>query len=270
LSDIDRRTSLLIISGALVTGTTSAFGQASVKYLSKDIANAVALRQFAIEAPRKKDFDQFAVNFVVTGFNVRKKSVADAAASGAFSASDRAIADLKNSVGSVVSDNPKYVLTEESIDAQIAAINFLASQGVSLVPDIRDVLPIGIPVADPTIEKSRDNDFGVLLDIALQTMGVVDGKTLVDEAMKDKDVQGFLQMAIPSIQAENWQKLAELLEGFFKFLIAKQFFETYAERVGKRVAFRLGLRCVPILGWVYVAAALLFAIKANYHRFSFA
>lgn len=95
-------------------------------------------------------------------------------------------------------------------------------------------------------------------------------KDLIDEALKDNDVQEFLQTALPLIQAENWQKLVQLLEGVFKVLIAKRFLENYAEKVGKRVAFRLGLRCVPILGWVYVVAAFLLALKANYHRFSFA
>jgi hypothetical protein len=44
------------------------------------------------------------------------------------------------------------------------------------VPDVRDVLPIGIPVADPAKEKNKNNNFGVVLDIALQTIGIVDSK----------------------------------------------------------------------------------------------
>lgn len=83
---------------------------------------------------------------------------------------------MRASTGIVSRDNPKYVLTEGTIDAQIAVINFVASAGVSLVPDVRDVLPIGIPVADPAKEKNKNNNFGVVLDIALQTIGIVDSK----------------------------------------------------------------------------------------------
>lgn len=56
-------------------------------------------------------------------------------------------------------------------------------------------------------------------------------KDLIDEALKDNDVQEFLQTALPLIQAENWQKLVQLLEGVFKVLIAKRFLENYAEKV---------------------------------------
>jgi hypothetical protein len=270
LDVFDRRTSLFVFSSTLLTGATNAFGQAALKYMGDDLSDALTLQRDAVNAPRREHFDQFAVKFVITGFNVRKKSAVDAAASGAFISSERAIADLKASIGSVVDNNPNYVLSENSVNAQILAINFVTSAGVALVPDVRDILPIGVAVADPTREKGLNNDVGVVLDIALQTMGIIDSKDLIDEALKDKDVQTFLDSALPLIQSENWQKLVELLEGLFKFIIAKKFFENYAEKVGKRVAFRLGLRCVPILGWVYVVAACLLALKANYHRFSFA
>lgn len=265
---IDRRTSLLLLSGAIFTDVTEAFSQASVKYLYNDISSAEDLQQNAVGVPLD-GVDEFALKLVIDDFNLRRKSVTDATGSGVFTETNKAITDLRSSIGYSVGN--RYILTEGRINSQIDVINFVASQGLALVPDTRDILPIGIPVADPIKEKNSDTDFSVILDIALQTMGIVENKEkLIDEAMKDSDVQAFLQSATPAIKSGDWQKLVELGERFFKLVIVAQFFRNYAERVGQRVAFRLGLRCVPILGWIFVVAAFIVALKANYHRFSFA
>jgi hypothetical protein len=265
---IDRRTSLLVLSGAVFADMKMAFGQTSVKYLYGDISSAQDLQRSVVDMPLD-GVDQFAPKFVIEGFNLRRKSVADAAGSGVFTDVNKAVTDLNSSVGYNIGSG--YILTEDRINSQIAVINFVASQGIQLLPDARDILPIGIPVADPLKQKNSDSDFSVILDIALQTMGIVEDKEkLIDEAMKDSDVQAFLQSAVPAIQSGDWQKLVELGERIFNLIIAAQFFRNYAEKIGRRVAFRLGLRCVPLLGWIFVAAAFIMALKANYHRFSFA
>jgi hypothetical protein len=254
--------------GAIFTDVTKVFGQTSVKYLYGDISSAQDLQQNAVDVPLD-GVDQFAPKFVTEGFNLRRKSVVDATGSGVFTEVNKAIADLKSSVGYTVGSG--YVLTEDRINSQITVINFVASQGVQLLPDIRDILPIGIPVADPVKEKNSNSDVTVILDIALQTMGIVEDKEkFIDEAMKDSDVQAFLQSAVPAIQGGDWQKMVDLGERVFKVIITAQFVRNYAQTVGQRVAFRLGLRCVPVLGWIFVAAAFIVALKANYHRFSFA
>jgi hypothetical protein len=270
MDGIDRRTSLLVLSSALFADSTKAFGQAFVKYMGEDISNALQLTQLVVGAPLDDKLDQYMIKFVTESFILRKRSVIGAMSSNVFQDAEKAIADLKLSAGAVVQGNREYVITEDDINSQIAVINFVASAEVPLVPNLSDILPIGIPVADPIKEKNEDTDFTVILDIALQTIGIVDGRELVDEALKDKDVSGLLQIVIPSIKSGDWQKLVELSERLFKLLIAAKFFENYAKKVGKRVAFRLGLRCVPILGWVYVVGAFILALKANYHRFSFA
>lgn len=78
LDGINRRASLLVLSGALFGGTKSAFGQASVKYMAEDISNALGLQQLAVVASRNKDFDASVVYFVIEAFSVRRKSVVDA------------------------------------------------------------------------------------------------------------------------------------------------------------------------------------------------
>jgi hypothetical protein len=256
------------LSAAIFTDVTKAFGQTFVKYLYNDISSAQNLQQSAVGVPLD-GIDQFAPKFVIESFNLRRQSVIDATGSGVFTEVNKAIADLKSSVKSTVGNG--YVLTEDRINSQITAINFIASQGVQLLPDTRDILPIGIPVADPLKENNANSDVTVILDIALQTMGIVEDKEkLIDEAMKDSDVQAFLQSAVPAIQSGDWQKVVELGERIFKVIITAQFVRNYAEKVGQRVAFRLGLRCVPVLGWILLAAAFIVALKANYHRFSFA
>ena len=142
----------------------------------------------------------------------------------------------------------------------------MGSNGVSLVPDSRDIVPIGIAVVDPLQDKSQDTDLSVILDIARQTIGIFDGKQLGDEILKDPDCLAALKEIAPSVQKSDWEKILHLAERFFQLLMAHGFLKIY----GARLAFRLSVRCVPILGWAYVVAAFVIAVKANYHRFSFA
>jgi hypothetical protein len=148
-------------------------------------------------------------------------------------------------------------------------VQFVASARVPLVPAVAEIQPIGIPVIEPLEKKTTDTDLEVVLDIALQTLGIFEAKTLVEELLKDKDISTLLHQSVPELKEEEWTKLLEVGEKIFKLVIAHNFVRAYAARIGRKFAFRLALRCVPIAGWVYLGAAFVIALKVNYKRFSF-
>lgn len=263
---IDRRRSLFLASGVLVAGIDRASAQASVKYTGRDISSALDLQQYAVTASSDTGF----VDFVVKSVDVRRSAVSDAANSEVFVNATRAVSDLRSSIGFAAPGIPKAYFSEERVNAQIDVIMFVHSMGMPLVPEVQDILPIGIPVVEPVEQRNEDTDLSVILDIAFQTMGIFEGKQLVDEALKDPDILASLHAIIPALKSKDWQELLKLLERVFQVIIAHGLFKMYAKIAAKRIAFRLGLRCVPILGWVYVVAAFLVALKANYRRFSFA
>jgi len=261
----NRRQAIWVASGALLPKIESALADsASTKYLGQDYLSAFELQEFAVGTSRETEFDQSLIKFVGQGFALRKRAVEDARNSKLFTDSKKAISALDEAKGERVGKD--YSLNGEYLQAQKDAIVFVSSNSVSLVPDSRDVLPIGIAAADPVEKKSEDTDFTVILDIALQTIGIFDGKELGDEILKDPDCFKLLKEIAPSVQKSDWQKILHLAERFFQLLIAHGFLKIY----GARLAFRLSVRCVPILGWAYVIAAFIIALKANYHRFSFA
>jgi hypothetical protein len=177
MTDLNRRSSLLILSGTILATSEGAFGQASLKYMRDDIANVVDLQRFAVGfSPESKELVPSLVKFVELGVDIRRKAVEDANNSGVFADPDKAIGDIKSSVGIQIKKDPDYYITSESVSSQIEAIQFVSKNGVSLVPDIRDILPIGIPVAEPIVPEDQDSDVSVALDIALQTIGMFDTK----------------------------------------------------------------------------------------------
>ena len=138
------------------------------------------------------------------------------------------------------------------------------------MPNRQDIQPIGVSVAEPPENKSEETDFGVILEIALETMGIFEGKDLADKLLGDKDMSAILKEIAPSLKAKDWKNRLALAEKMFIAILASSAFKIFVEKISKHVAFRFALRCLPIVGWTYVAACFLIALKANYRKFSFA
>jgi len=263
---IDRRQSILLTTAAVFAASNVAFGQGLNKLLATSVADGFALQTFAISASTDKDFAEF----VTRDFYARQSTVYHANDSKLFATAESAQSYLKSIIGESSPGVPADYFSEENITSQIQVVSFVASEKVSLVPEVADIRPIGIPSIDPIQNKTKDTDFGVVLDIALQIVGIASEKVLIDEILKDNDVSTQLNSMVPVIEAKDWKKLLELADKLLKIFIATRFMQEYAKKAGIRIAFKLGLRCVPIVGWVYVVAAFLVAVRANYHRFSFA
>jgi hypothetical protein len=229
---INRRQSLVAAASTLFAKIDSVRADSvSTKYLGSDYLSAFELQRFAIEASREREFDRSLLLFVDQGFSLRKRAVEDARNSQLFTDAGKAISALKDSVGDSVGQS--YSLTSELVSAQVYAIDFVSSAGAPLVPDSRDILPIGIAAADPLVTKTEDTDITVILDIALQTIGIFDGKQLADEILKDPDCIAVLREIAPSVNKSDWEKILHLAERFFQLLIAHGLLKVY----GTRVAF---------------------------------
>jgi hypothetical protein len=261
----DRRRTLFLLPSFLLARTETVFAQSAAKYLGGDIASAFELQQFAVSASKDHDFD----DFVARSVRDRQRTADDATKSGVFDNPTRAVSDLQSSIGFHTSGIPEDYFSEQRVTSQINVIQFVDSAGVSLVPGNKDILPIGIPVVEPIGQKSEATDLTVCIDIALQTLGIVEEKKVIDEALKDPDIAAALHGIIPTLKTQDWKVLLKPLDHLINLLFLHVVLIS-AKSVTKRVAFGLVVRCVPILGWAYVVAALLIALKANYSRFSFA
>jgi len=261
---VDRRQSLLLTTGAVFAGVNAAFGQTPSKLLDS-IAGAFALQKFAIDAS-DKDFPRF----VTQDFYSRQSTVYEAINSKLFDNANSAKLYLRSIIGSSNPGIPAEFFSENAISSQIQAVDFVVSANLPLVPAVADIQPIGIPTIEPLEKRTDDTDLGVALDIALQTLGIFEGKTLVDELLKDDDISKQLHQLVSRLKEKEWTKLLELAEKVFQVALASSAVKAYAEKVGRRIAFKLTLRCIPVAGWAYLGASFLIALKANYRRFSFA
>jgi hypothetical protein len=216
----NRRQSIFVASSILFSRIESAAADSvSTKYLGADYLHAFELQSFAANASRESDpnavetFDESLVIFVEQGFSVRRQAVSHARNSELFSDPKKAISALNASIGDPVGKN--YSLNAESIKSQVDAFLFVWSEGVPLVPDSKDILPIGIVAVEPVEKKNEETDLSMILDIALQTIGIFDGKQLAEEFLKDQDCLAILHEIAPSAKDSDWQKILHLSERFF-------------------------------------------------------
>jgi hypothetical protein len=180
MSHLTRRQAVVLAFGAVFADTRASSAQD--KDLSNSLASAFQIQNLAVEAESDKDF----ANFVTQDFFSRRNTVDVAAQSEIFSNSEKANAYLKSIIGSKAQNVPEYYFSKDAIEAQMQNVSFVASAGVPLVPNRQDIQPIGVPVVEPPENKSEETDFGVIMEIALQTMGIFEGKDLSDKLLGDK------------------------------------------------------------------------------------
>jgi hypothetical protein len=122
---------------------------------------------------------------------------------------------------------------------------------------------VGFPFP-PTDHRDHRTDLLVVASILLETIGIiVDDDRLI--AIIDKsEYKETLEQLTQEIAGRHWQDVVRTLQKGFKLLFASSLWVAFRGRF----AAGLAARCVPIVGWLYLAAAFIVAVKANYHRFS--
>lgn len=261
---LDRRQSLLLAAGALLTVSREASAQSKVPSYKDIVDRAQSVQTTAIAVEKDKDI----IVYIEQDYYARKYTVLAAEQTSNF----RNAAIAESYITTEIKNNSirfQFSTESQAVSSQVEAINFVVKNGAPIVPALSDIHPIGIPSIAPVENKNADTDLGVALDIALQTIGIFEGKTLVDELLRDEDVSNGLSALIPAIKSKDWAKILEFSEKLFRIVVASKFFLQYAEKAGAKIAFKLSVRCVPIVGWLYMAASFLVAVKENYNRFSF-
>ena len=125
---------------------------------------------------------------------------------------------------------------------------------------------------DRLIEPSSDlNNLRVLVDIVFETLGILTGNTNLLLATLDETPQlkTKLEELLAVVSTKEWREVFPIAESLFKLIIAGEIWKRASTSLKKRLSFGLALRCVPIVGWFYISAALIISIKKNYLRFSF-
>jgi hypothetical protein len=154
-------------------------------------------------------------------------------------------------------------------DSQIEVIRTLSDYKLPIVPPPELVTPQSIPSLEP---GPKGNDLYVLTDIILETLGITLGKEnlLVEAVESDPDLKRQLDDLLKNVTSKQWSEVAPIIEAIFKSIIAKKILAKLSEVLARKLAFNLGLKAVPVVGWIYLCAAFIISVKKNYHRFSFA
>jgi len=160
-------------------------------------------------------------------------------------------------------------------DSQIAVINALVKQSLPIVPKAESVTRVNIPSILPQ-NGTIDTDIIVLGDIFLETLGISfgDESLIISFIESDERIESFLKEILEKVSTKNWKDVVKIGENLFdiavKLIIGGNFLKKFSDTAIRKLTFGLALRCVPILGWLYLAFSFVVSIKKNYSRFSFA
>lgn len=267
---LNRRQSIVLGTSFILT-SSRAFAQEGVSYetFSPLIGSANSVLDLAISIdipyihgaiPKYLDWD----------YNSRFKTLSEAGSSGVFANAESAISYVR----ALPKILPAAVLLKfdaATTNSQIFVIKELTRLSLPIVPPAESVAPAIVPSV-PDQSTTRDTDLRVISDIFLETLGIMLGENALTVAFIESDEklkQTFAEM-LDKVASKDWKDVAELAEVAFKLFVGGTVWKTVTEKMAKKVTFGLALRCVPVVGWIYCAAALIVSIKTNYQHFSFA
>ena len=278
---LDRRHFIEIGAGLLSTWTRPAWGQevlplslSRTDALSRMLQLALEARSFALGL-NVEDFGESDLSFVQIEYHSTRETLLLAREVGL--TSQTSIAALTSR--QTPSDLSSYFIP--STDSMDAAAQLLNELRVPVVPFAEDVGPIGIISLEPRPDNigpgqdeaaNLDNDIRVIADLIADALGItfVDANLIVILTVIDPEAQKYIQELISGVTTRDWERVAQTAEAVVSHIIAIETFVKVAGNAAQRVAFRLGLRCVPLVGPVYMIAALVVSVIKNYDRFSFA
>lgn len=229
-----------------------------------DFSASVDLRYMHDLIPKYVDWD----------FRSRIDTLRAAGDSDAFTNSESAVSYVR-AIPSLLPGNSFIKFDSATTASQIFVIEELNRLSLPIIPPVEAVSPAIIPSA-PDHSASRDSDVKVLIDIFLETCGIYIGREEISVSLIEGDEklnQTFLEL-MDKVSTKDWKDVAGLAEAAFKLFVGGKIWKELASRLEKKavknITFGLAVRCVPVVGWIYLVAALLVSIKKNYYRFSFA
>lgn len=267
---LDRRSTILLGLAASVAGTRS-WAQDDSRFISMQKAFEISrqVREFAVNA-NLEEIDSVIYQFIDFETASRKETLAIMEGLGFFQTVETAKQYVASISEVLPSDFP--VNYDEQVIASIdVVIDEIASQGLPLAPDPADVVPLPV-VSVPPEEPTVDNDFVVIVDIILETLGIsVGGDSLAVQIIDSSpEIKSAVEKLLTAASSKDWEGVAELAEEIFKLFVSSRVGAVILKEGARKLSFRLALRAVPGVGWIYCAAAFLISLKKNYKRFSFA
>lgn len=264
------RRQTLAFGASLLLGGRNALAQDAAS-MAKAIGEAWNIRDFALEMPI--DGIHFSVpKYLDTEYFARLNTLTTAQGSGLFDNVESAL-EYVDDIPAIVPDLREYY-NQSALASQKDVIVLIAEDSLPIVPSLSDLTVVEIPAIPPRNDveiAGYDSDIIVACDIFLETIGISTGETgiIVSFIKSSPEIEENINELIESITSKNWSEVISLGERLFQLFVASAWWDNAKKRIGKKLTFRLALRCVPVVGWIYVGAAFLVSIKKNYRRFSF-
>jgi hypothetical protein len=166
---------------------------------------------------------------------------------------------------------PDMVFDEAYVSSMFAIASQIEEDGLPIAPSAQEVAADEIAVIPPQ-EVAEDSDLRVVVDILLETIGISVGDTslIVSAIESDERLRQSVNDLLSQISSKDWQEVIATAEVVFKLLVGSRVWQRIKEIGGRKLSWRLGLKAVPVVGWIYCGAAFVVAVKLNYNRFSFA
>lgn len=266
LSFVGRRSFLFAGAGLLLAQARPLRAQISGAIV-EEFSRAIGIRQMALEMPLE-GIEERLIPFIAADYEARRATLQAARQTGSFGD----VASAENHVAQLSSTNLP-VTFEQSTLLSIREVNeLISSQGIELAPPPNDVTPAHIPSLPPSDQNGGDSDIIVVMDIILETLGIStdDADLAVMLIRSNPELERLVSNTLAAITQQDWETVVSSAEAVFDFLVTNRQIRTVLGRLlGRKFAFRLALRCVPVVGWLYTGALFVVSVKKNYHRFSF-
>ena len=156
--------------------------------------------------------------------------------------------------------------------------DFVVEASVPLYPSVDDVQNSSMNLECQN-QVEREDTQVILGDIFLEAIGIPINQDLFRSFLEqDETLSDSFQNLMQEITTYEWIKAADLIDKILSYFIAGQGLTNLVRFLKRKdanavidinkIAGRLILRFIPFVGWLYLGASILLAIKANYHRFS--
>lgn len=268
---LDRRQALGLAVGLIASRANPSFAQSQSSYeqIGPYVKDGIAILDF-VTGTQSSQLD--VVRYVSIDYISRRRLVT-AAKEFKIASNQQSARAFVDGISNAASPYfPEYYFNKDTFESQLRVIDEITKRDLPILPDIESVQPIGVPSIEPSgSKKSTTTDLLVIATIAFETIGITLEEGAVTALIEENpEFKAELDQALKYAINSDWKNLAKVSENAFKFLVSSKIGVKLSASTAKKLSFKLALRCVPIAGWIYVAASFVVAVMRNYHRFSFA
>ena len=156
---------------------------------------------------------------------------------------------------------------------------FVVAADAPLYPSEADVATSRINTGCREAPEEDETVQTILFDIIVEALGMPVDRSLFQQFLEQNNsAREMFEQLVNAISTQNWSQMAARIDEFLWWMIVGggvQSLAGYMRGQGAatggmlyRIGWRLSVRFVPFVGWLYLGGAIVLAIKANFHRFS--